>query len=84
MLKVAIHDLAIHAECSEVFTVVIYSDTAKSSLKVLTVISFPAFSGLLAKLIAAAAAAPDDIPTWASYEISIYQTSFKGRVGCLW
>ena len=30
----------------------------------LTVISFPAFSGLLPKLIAAAAAAPDEIPTW--------------------
>lgn len=29
----------------------------------LTAISFPAFSGLLAKLIAAAAAAPDEIPT---------------------
>lgn len=29
--------------------------------------SFPAFSGLLAILIAAAAAAPDDIPTWDSW-----------------
>ena len=28
--------------------------------------SFPAFSGLFAILIAAAAAAPDDIPTWNS------------------
>lgn len=32
--------------------------------KNLTVISFPVFSGLLAKLIAAAAAAPDEIPTY--------------------
>lgn len=31
--------------------------------KNLTTISFPAFSGLFAILIAAAAAAPDDIPT---------------------
>lgn len=31
--------------------------------KILTTKSFPAFSGLLAILIAAAAAAPDDIPT---------------------
>ena len=30
----------------------------------LTTISFPAFSGLFAILIAAAVAAPDDIPTW--------------------
>jgi hypothetical protein len=29
----------------------------------LTTISFPAFSGLCATLIAATAAAPDDIPT---------------------
>jgi len=29
--------------------------------------SFPAFSGLFAILIAAAAAAPDDIPTWNVY-----------------
>ena len=30
----------------------------------LTAISFPAFSGLFATWIAAAAAAPEEIPTW--------------------
>lgn len=33
----------------------------------LTTMSFPAFSGLFAILIAAAAAAPEDIPTWDSW-----------------
>lgn len=32
----------------------------------LTTMSFPAFSGLFAILTAAAAAAPEDIPTWDS------------------
>lgn len=43
--------------------------TIASSFKGLTAISFPAFSGLLATLIAAAAAAPEDIPTWFYQEI---------------
>lgn len=41
--------------------------------------SFPAFSGLFAILIAAAAAAPDDIPTYntsSSIKINIIRTSF--------
>jgi hypothetical protein len=32
--------------------------------KILTTISFPSFSGFCATLMAATAAAPDDIPTW--------------------
>lgn len=36
--------------------------------------SFPAFSGLFATMIAAAAAAPDDIPTWQSYLESCTET----------
>lgn len=38
-------------------------DNKQLNVKFLTVISFPAFSGLLARLMAAAAAAPDEIPT---------------------
>jgi len=38
----------------------------------LTTMSFPAFSGLFAILIAAAAAAPDDIPTWKNFPQSVW------------
>jgi hypothetical protein len=37
----------------------------------LTTMSFPAFSGLFATFIAAAAAAPDEIPTCVGKEIKI-------------
>ena len=37
----------------------------------LTTMSFPVFSGLFANLIAAAAAAPDDIPTCQDYKFSM-------------
>lgn len=36
---------------------------SRDGISALTTISFPAFSGLLATFIAAAAAAPDEIPT---------------------
>lgn len=39
--------------------------------------SFPAFSGLFAILIAAAAAAPDDIPTWKDNAISYRKTDIQ-------
>jgi len=45
----------------------------------LTTISFPAFSGLFAILMAAAAAAPDDIPTYSNIS-SIGSTNCTGII----
>jgi len=39
--------------------------------------SFPAFSGLFATWIAAAAAAPEDIPTWKGYSRLLIVTDFS-------
>lgn len=46
------------------FMIEAYSKSTREGIKKLTTMSFPAFSGLFAILIAAAAAAPEDIPTW--------------------
>lgn len=47
--------------------------TSSKNLNELTTMSFPAFSALLAILIAAAAAAPDDIPTCNIYKHKHHQ-----------
>lgn len=56
-----------HIDPANIFFMLLNSNTdiltKNQELKFLTAISFPAFSGLLAKLIAAAAAAPDEMPT---------------------